>query len=341
MAEAGPGGKTIWVLADDRPGNASQCIGVAEALGMPFIVKNITYGPLAALPNALLGASLAGLTPESRRAIAAPWPDIVIAAGRRTAPVARAIKRVGGGRPLLVQIMDPGLGGRDDFDLIAVPRHDGNPPALPSVLPITGAPHRVTAEKLKHEADIWLARWSALPAPRIGLIVGGSTRRRAFAPAMARELGERASALAAGRDGSLLITTSRRTGDAANDLLAAITAPSSIFRWGEEGENPYLGILGASDVLIVTGDSVSMCSEAAAGTQALYLYAPPGLVTAKHAAFHDSLYRQGYARPLGPVVEYWTHPTLNAAADVAAAIRQRLGAPALPSLSPLAEAPKL
>ena len=42
----------IWVLADDRVGNVSQCLGVAEALGLPYEIKTIRYDRLGALPNA-------------------------------------------------------------------------------------------------------------------------------------------------------------------------------------------------------------------------------------------------------------------------------------------------
>ncbi len=37
--------KTIWVLADDRAGNNSQSLGVAEALGCETEVKKIRYTP--------------------------------------------------------------------------------------------------------------------------------------------------------------------------------------------------------------------------------------------------------------------------------------------------------
>lgn len=319
MAEA----PEVWVLADDRPGNAGQCLGVADALGLPYVVKTITYGPLAALPNLLLGASLNGVSAESRSALTPPWPYLVIAAGRRTAPVARAIKRLGGGRPVLVQVMDPGPGGRDDFDIVAAPRHDRMHPRA-NVLTITGAPHRVTPERLSEAAVVWGPRFVDLPRPRIGLIVGGSTRRRAFTEAMGRDLGTRASAMAATVGGSLLITTSRRTGAAASTLLAALSGPMFSYRWGTEGDNPYMGILAVADALIVTGDSVSMASEAAASTAPLYLFAPRDLVSAKHARFHDDLYRDGYARPFDGRLDAWTHPALNAARDIAAAIRQRL-----------------
>ena len=77
----------IWVLADERRGTANQALGVAEALGLPFEVKDIRHGVLARLPNFLLGASRVGLTAASAAALGPPWPDLVIAAGRRAGAV--------------------------------------------------------------------------------------------------------------------------------------------------------------------------------------------------------------------------------------------------------------
>ncbi len=315
----------IWVLTDGRAGNRSQCLGVAYQLGLAYQVKELDYGPLAALPNELLGASLAGLTGDSRAGLSPPWPDLVIAAGRRTAPVARKIGRLGGGGCFLAQIMHPGAGA-GDFGLIAQPRHDRGGDGA-NVLSITGAPHPLTAERLEQEAERWRGRFDDLPKPWIALIVGGSTRRRNFSESMAQELAYLASRMATTTGGSLLVTTSRRTGDAAGALIDAIDAPSRVYRWGEgEGDdNPYHGYLALADAVIVTGDSGSMCSEACAGTGPVYIYAPPALTVAKHARLHDDLYEQGYARPLTDEYEAWTHPPLNPAQEIAAAIRERLG----------------
>ena len=314
----------IWVLADNRAGNRSQCLGVAGQLGLAYEIKELDYGPLAALPNGLLGASFAGLTGESRSALSPPWPDLVIAAGRRTAPVARKIGRLGGDGCFLAQIMHPGAGA-GGFGLIAQPRHDRGGGGA-NVIPITGAPHPLTAERLREEADRWRGRFDDLPKPWIALIVGGGTRRRDFSESMARELAALASKMAATAGGSLLVTTSRRTGAAAGPLIDAIDAPSRIYRWDRDGEddNPYHGYLALADAVIVTGDSASMCSEACAGTGPVYIYAPPALTVAKHARLHDDLYEQGYARPLTGEYEDWTHPPLNSAQEIAAAIRQRL-----------------
>lgn len=317
-------GVEIWVLADDRAGNVAQCLGVAEALGRPFAVKTLRYDRLARLPNLLRGAGLTGVSAESREALRAPWPRLVIAAGRRTAPVARWIRRQCGAR--LVQIMDPGFPGRGDFDLIVSPAHD-RPRTGGNVMEVLGAPHRVTPERLAAEADRWGPAFAHLPRPWVAVIVGGATKNRPFPVEMAQGLGESVARLAGGMGGSLLLTTSRRTGGPQEAALAAgLPEPRWLHLFSQGGDNPYFGFLALADVIIVTGDSVSMCCEACASAAPVFIWAPEGWAAPKHARLHAQLYRAGLARPLAGAVslECWERPRLNAARDVARAIRERL-----------------
>lgn len=315
----------IWVLADDRPGNVGQCLGVAEALALPFETKHLAYTAAAALPNFFLGATFAGLTADSRVNLTPPWPDLVIAAGRRTTPVARHIKALNSGRTFIVQIMHPGAGGTDDLDLIANGRHL-KVAAAPNLLPTLGWPHRVRPERLAEAADTWQPRFAHLPKPWIALIVGGGTKRRDFTPTLAAELGRACNTLAHDAGGSLLITTSRRTGEAqAEALLAEIAVPRYLFRWGDTGDNPYFGYLALADLVVVTGDSSSMCCEACGAGRGVYIYAPPGFVARKHADLHAELYRQGAAKPFAARYAAWTHSPVNCAVDIAAEIKRRLG----------------
>ena len=318
-------GPLIWVLADERRGTAAQALGVAEALGLPYETKAIHHSALARLPNALVGATLVGLSGESRAALRAPWPDLVIAAGRRAGAAARWIKKRSGGRSRLVQVMHPGTWGAADFDLIAAPRHDLASGA--NVLPVTGAPHLVTQRVLEEAAAAWRERFATFPRPVTALLLGGATRRRGFGEAEARALGaEVARAVLASR-GSFALTSSPRSGAAFDNVLAGAAAagawPVMTYRWGCGTENPYLAFLALADALVVTGDSVSMLSEACAGTKPVYIYAPPGFTTSKHERLHEELLAGGYLRPLGPRIESWTHPPLNAAAEIAAEIRRR------------------
>lgn len=315
----------VWVLTDPIVGHASQSLGVAEALGWPFATKSMTYGPLARAHGLLGPRWLCGLEAASRDSLAPPWPDIVIATGRRLGGVARWIKRraaADGHRVFLAQMMDPQY-GRADFDLIAAPRHDRLAPA-PNVMTTLGAPTRVTAARLAAEADLWRERLAALPRPRVALLVGGSTGKRRFTPEMAADLGRRVSALAQG--GSVMATTSRRTDAAATDaLVAALAAASYIHRWSPAGDNPYYALLGLADAVVATGESVSMASEAAAAGKPLFIYAPPALTKPAFARFHEALYAEGLARPLNEdaALDGVAGAPLDAARDIAAEIRRR------------------
>ncbi len=314
----------IWLLMDDRAGNRSQCLGVAEALGFPYEIRDIEYNALGRLPNGVIGASFIALSPKTRAALVAPWPDLVIAAGRRTAGVARTIKRQNSGRTRIVQIMFPGRSGLSEFDLIAAPGHDRIGP-LPNVVTITGAPHSLTPEKLQSARTEWQPAFGELPTPLISVFLGGDTSRKSFDSTLAADFGVAVNNMALDCDGGLLISTSRRTSPAAaNSFLAGISVPHLVYKWGDEAENPYVGYLACADILIVSGDSVSMISEACAGTRPVYIFAPQGFVVDKHARLHDDLYKGGFARPFNGKHEEWFHSPLNAAGDIAAAIRNLL-----------------
>lgn len=312
------------MLADDRPGNVNQALAVAEALGWPFTVARVRYGALARLPNVLLGASVLGLSAASRSALAPPWPELVIAAGRRTAPVARWLKRR---QPaaLLVQLMWPG--SARGLDLVVVPAHDERAERA-GVLRIAGTPHRITPARLAEAGRALAPRLQGLPRPYIACLVGGSNRRTRFTRGDALELARQANALAREQGGSLLVTTSRRTGEACAAALArAIARPRLLHPFAPEGENLYLGLLGAADAVIVTADSASMCAEACGSGKPVFLFRPAAGASAKLARLHRWLAHEGHLRPLGAPWPQRCPPPLNPAAGVAAAIRARLLGP--------------
>jgi mitochondrial fission protein ELM1 len=81
--------------------------------------------------------------------------------------------------------------------------------------------------------------------------------------------------------------------------LAQCVSVSALYRfthWGRGRGARLLGMLAWADVVIVTGDSVSMASEAAAAKRPLFIAA--GEVTGKLRSFHSSLIAAGVARPL-------------------------------------------
>ncbi|HIC72870.1 MAG TPA: nucleoside-diphosphate sugar epimerase [Alphaproteobacteria bacterium] len=325
-----PAKKSVWVLADQHIGNLNQCVGVAEALGLPYQTKRIVYNRWARLPNLILGPTLAHLSGDGASPISAPWPDIVIAAGRRTAPVARAIKRFSGGHTFLVQTMWPGL-PTADLDLIAAPFHDRLNEHT-NLIRTIGAPHNVTQKRLNAAAKVWVQRLGGVQRPRIALLVGGNTRHHRFTSTLAGKLGQQTSDLVRKWGGGLMVSTSRRTESVArNALLESLEDGTEIYIWRDEcGDNPYLAYLALSDSVVVTGDSTSMCTEACATGRPVYIFAPAESTGAKHRRLHRMLYEYGSARPLSAALNSksltgWSYEPINDAAKIAREIGRRIG----------------
>ncbi len=312
----------IWVLCDDRAGNRSQAIGVAEKSGASFRCVEVEYGALAALPNLILGATNIGLRPAARTPLAPPFPRIVVAAGRRTAPVARWIKRQSHGQTRLVQIMDPGA-GHADFDLICRPAHDAGAQAG-NVLTIVAAPHAFNRSSLDVAAADLPTAAHALPRPRIAVLVGGATRRRSFSDTMAQDLVALVDEAVRVTGGGVMASTSRRTGGAADVIVSGLGETHFVYDWRSGDSNPYRALLGAADALIVTGESVSMCSEACVTGKPVYIFAPPALISEKHARLHKRLFEDGYAQPFSGEIDLtWSPNTLDTAQEIVAEIRKR------------------
>lgn len=309
MTETAP---PVWVLADPRAGTAAQALGIAERLGVPFRTVPLEWGGLGRVR--WLWPTLAGLAPAARAAFRPPWPGLVVSAGRRSAPVALWLGRRG---VRTVHCMLPGFGaGR--FDLLVLGRHD-DPPERPGILPILGATHRLSPARLAAARQEWAAL-AELPAPRVALLVGGKVRAEGMEPAIAAALGRRVAGFA----GSVLATTSRRTGAPAAEALAQSlhAVPHRLFRWGDAGPNPYHGFLAWADAVVVTGDSVSMLSEALATPGPVFI-ADPGGLSPRQRALHGSLYAAGQARPLDRAPEPFPRSPLDETGRVAAEIRAR------------------
>ena len=286
--------KKILVLLDNRQANSNQSLGVANALGLPYEIKQINFNKLIKLPNFLLQS---GIAISNKSLIAAPYPDIVIATGRKLASVAAYIKSKNP-KTFLAQIQYPP--NAKAFDLIAVPKHDKVKPAK-NIMETIGAPHIVTLEKLSKEAELWHEQISHLPKPYIAVLIGGNVRERKFTNQHAEKLIKSASALANSLAGSLLITTSRRTDkNIAETIKNSITAPYYLYDWhaNDTSSNPFYGFLGKADTVIVTGDSVSMCSEACATGKPVFIYIEQDFVPNKHLKFIDELCKLNIAKLL-------------------------------------------
>lgn len=264
------------MLAGDKPGDNAQCRSLAAALGWPTVVKDLRYrcsAPRWRLP--FQAAVRFELDVAASSALEPPWPDVVIGCGRRSVPVALGIRERAGPGTRLVQVGRPraNLAG---FDLVVTtPQY--RLPERSNVLHLSAPMHHRDQAALARAAAEWEPQLAHLSRPRIALFVGGQAKPFVFPAERARELAHEASRFAAAQSGSLLVTTSRRTPEAAVDALcAALTGPSYVHRWSGAGSaNPYLAFLALADAFVVTGDSASMLAEACATGRPVYLFDLP------------------------------------------------------------------
>src|SRR6516164_3479740 len=257
-----PGGCSpiAWVLHDGKAGMASQALGLAEATGFPFIEKRLGIRfPWVCLPPQLwfLPFRAAG---ETGASLQPPWPDLVIACGRNVAMPALAVRRGNGGRTVAAQIQNPGI-GRAEFDLLVVPEHDRV--RGPRVIVTRGAVHRVTPARLAADRHRFPAL-ARMPRPILSVLIGGTNKAYRLTLRRTREIADAVGEILRNRGGSALLTPSRRTGAAGIALLREKLNGLPAVIWDGAGENPYFAFLALADAFLVTADSVSMISEAAA-----------------------------------------------------------------------------
>jgi uncharacterized protein len=305
-----------WVLHDGKAGMASQALGLAEATGFRFIEKRLDIRfPWACLPPQLWFMPLRAAA-GSGATLAPPWPDLVIGCGRNTVRPGLAIRRASGGRTVAAQIQYPGV-GHAEFDLLVVPEHDHL--TGPRVVLTQGAVHRVTKARLAAER-LRFPALAQLPRPILSVLIGGTSK--AYRLTM-RRLGEIAEALVAilrTDGGSVLLTASRRTGEPALALLRQRLAGLSATIWDGAGENPYYAYLALADALLVTADSISMISEAAATGKPVHVLGLDG-GNAKLARFHRAMQEAGITRPFSGRIESWSYPVPDDTARAGAALR--------------------
>jgi len=314
-------GLSCWVLSEGMAGTENQCLALAAALGLTPAIKRAA----ANTPWRWLGAAMAALPPEflaqGHDSLAPPWPDLVIASGRKCAGLALAIQRASRGRTFTVFVQNPRL-GLARFDLIVAPRHDGITGA--NIITTRGALSRVDAAALNSAAAEFAPAFADLPRPLVACLIGGASRRHRLTPADGRALGEALAKLSAETGCGLLITSSRRTPEPSFAALEVALGGAPAYIWRGEGANPYLGFLALADTILVTGDSVSMVSDACASGKPVHILPVTGRRSARFSRFFAALEADGAVRPFTGSVENWDYEPLNDCALAAGEIRRRL-----------------
>jgi mitochondrial fission protein ELM1 len=304
-----------WTLTTGEDGMRTQARGLAAAIADRVVER--TTPPLSAWSPARLG----WIPPRPFEGFAAPWPDVLVSCGRRSIPHALEAKRRSGGGVVLVHVQDP-RGAAARFDAVVAMAHD-RIAAGPRVLKVATALHDLTPAILADAASPWRLRFVALGPAFAGVVVGGDLKGRPFGDDDAHRLIAGLARIRAGSPLGLAITPSRRTPASVRALLERTYRDDlSVFLWDLDGDNPYRAILGLADRLIVTGDSVSMISEAISTPTSVDVL---DLGFPRHAGFLQSLIDSGRVRRFEGDPDYpRAAEPVNATEDAARMVRRLL-----------------
>lgn len=306
---------SIWVMSDGTPGMRLQAIALGQAL-------QAAENPTAKLEDIILTPPwLLRHTPRLAKALPLKWLramiepvlprrlhqfltfTIVITCGRRMAGLSIAMQRLGKEdanntnwvkRIRTIHIQDPRL-SPSHFDVLIVPHHDQV--RGPNVVTSMASLNRLNNASITDAARTLDSKWSKLPAPRVAVLLGGNNRRYDISVEMVNEMADRLKKFATTTGTSLALVPSRRTpGELLNHLTQALEQiPHAVA--DPKDKNPYPGILGIVEAVIVTSDSVNLTSEATI-TGKPVLIAKWQRETGRIGAFHDAMMGAGHTMPL-------------------------------------------
>jgi uncharacterized protein len=310
-----------WAITDHAAGNQRQALALAEQLGMP--VRHVVLSPRAPWswlsPRLMLGGRLS-LPRTQRTTFAAPWPAVAIGCGRSAALFTRMLRELTEHQCYTVQILDPRIDPAH-WDMVIAPRHDlltGD-----NVLRPLGSLNPVDETWLEDGREA-CPTLEDLPHPRIGVLIGGPRTGIRIDTDYARQLIDMLLARRRSEGGSVMALASRRTPQAVIDTVrrALKGIPGLFWSGPDDGSNPYPGVLGWADRLVVTPDSVNMLSEACAvGCAVQTLVSTP--LPPKIARFHQNLREAGLLHDLSGEPTAHQVP-LRETAAIAQTLRERM-----------------
>jgi mitochondrial fission protein ELM1 len=175
--------------------------------------------------------------------------------------------------------------------------------------------------------------------PTVAVFIGGETARYALGQAFGEALIVQVMRACEAVDAQCFVTTSRRTDPAVERLLSERLDAHPRCRLllianRDPIDGTMEGLLGSADVAVVTGESISMVSEACASGRRVIVVEPPlrqasqGGLT-KHRRFLNELVGGGY-------VQLVALPELSLA--IQRALKDRRPAKRLDNLAPIREA---
>jgi mitochondrial fission protein ELM1 len=291
------GEPNVWVLTGDDPFYDGQALALARTLGWAYTEKPLRFGAMGRLPNKLLGATVRALRPGSRSELTQPWPDLVIASGRRSVPVARWIGQRSRGASRLVLVGDEGAESAEGFDVLVSPGHARlwpHPHRIETLVPLPMFTEADLVEAARRAPD----RFAGFTHPWILLLATGGDDNQGLDVETARRLGEQVGSFAAGLGGSVVALADHGPKDEVGQALGNGLGAQGILRPGSPGTpDDRLAHLAQADMVVVTDQSVAVLGVAFAAGKPVYICTLPIGAPARAHPIRGWIQAQALSRP--------------------------------------------
>ena len=188
---------------------------------------------------------------------------LFISAGSSAAPFSLALARATGNKAAVV--MTPSVLGTKPFDFAIVPEHDKYDPNDKNIITTLGAPNHIYEPDLHEVGQNFFTGKDFSGKKVFAILIGGSDANYNVTSQWVKKALEPFKHV---KDASLLITTSRRTGQEVDETVQEMFSGCKSLEYlllmsKNPRVNSLTAMLGVATHVFATEDSVSMVSEAA------------------------------------------------------------------------------
>ncbi|MFA5145398.1 MAG: ELM1/GtrOC1 family putative glycosyltransferase [Candidatus Omnitrophota bacterium] len=313
--------RSILIISDGKTGHLRQAqaaAGIVSSVfkekGMSVNVNTVEIRPKNIFSKAALAfcSCLAGkrscqgclwclrkfLQKDDYRSLISIKPDIIISCGQAAAPVNRILSKENLAKSIVV--MRPSILGARRFDLAIIPRHD-NPRRRKNIVVTSGALNLVDGQYLKEQSEKLLEALGlklSVSGACIGLLIGGDAKGFCLDEGRISGVIKQIKSVSEKLGADILVTTSRRTSREVEARLKEEFQDyprCKLLVIANEKNIPEAvgGILGLSQILIVSPESISMISEAANSGKYVVVF-NAGTLGARHEKFLDNFLKDKY-----------------------------------------------
>jgi mitochondrial fission protein ELM1 len=280
----------LWILTDDKTENIYQAQALAELLNIPYELKIIKFNFLKYLPNSWIGNKRMTVDEYYSSDITAPYPDIVISAGKYTSPIALSLKK-SEPKIKLVQILKP-REKPEKFDLVIMPEYEPLTSSANNVYTSIGAMNKINPALMEREKQKFRDNFPQCAFSVFGAYIGGRYKNCRISEEEANSLAHMLQRVVDNHGAQIFIVFASDSPEyVKNVFYDHFYYSHSAYIYDPEigGYDPYWGIVSIANSMIVTGDAITRCSEVITAGTPLYIYKPGSLNSKKHEYFFNRL----------------------------------------------------